>query len=277
MLGNRAIYHDGWVAATTPPSVPWDAVPKPVAIDDYEWELYDVAADFSQSRDLATEFPKKLRQLQDLFWAEAARYNALPIDNTKVERLDVSNRPSLTRGRESFTYFPGMVRITEGVAPDVKNKSFIVSADLEAGPDKTEGVLITQGGRFSGWGLYVVEGKPVFHYNLAGVSRYEVMGSEPLQPGKHTIEVSFKYDGGGLGKGGTATMMVDGAKIAEGRIERTLPFRMSLDETLDIGEDTGTPVSEAYHVPFKFTGNIEKVTVKLEQVSGAEGASTGAP
>ena len=264
MFANRALYHDGWVAATTPPSVPWDATPKPVDIDAYQWELYNVAEDFSQAKNLASENPKKLREMQDLFWAEAGRYDVLPLDNSKVERLDVTNRPSLTRGRNTFTYFPGMVRITEGVSPDIKNKSFAVTASFETTGEKSEGVLATQGGRFAGWGLYLTGGKPVFHYNLAGVERYEVVGNDPLQPGKHTLQVDFKYDGGGLGKGGTATLTVDGAKAAEGRIERTLPFRMSLDETLDIGEDTGTPVSEAYHVPFKFTGKLEKVTIDLK-------------
>ncbi len=265
MLGNRAIYHDGWVAATTPTTPPWVAIPKQVdVITGFDWELYNVAEDFSQAENLTAKHPEKLRELQYLFYAEAAKYNVLPIDNSKVERLDVTNRPSLTRGRTTFTYYPGMVRIPEGAAPDVKNKSFAVTAEFEMPKDGADGLLVTQGGRFSGWGLYVKGGKPVFHYNLAGVERYQVTGAEKLASGKHTVRFDFKYDGGGLGKGGTGTLLVDGKKAGEGRLGRTLPFRMSLDETLDIGEDTGTPVSEDYKVPFKFTGKLDKVTVEVK-------------
>jgi arylsulfatase A-like enzyme len=264
MLGNRAIYNDGWVAATTPPIPPWVAVGKPVAIDDYKWELYDTTHDFSEANNLAAKEPKKLRDLQDLFWIEAAKYNVLPLDNSKVERLDVSNRPSLTRGRYEFTYYPGMVRIPEGSAPDLKNKSFRVSAEVEIPPSGAEGMLVTQGGRFAGWGFYLLGGRPVFDYNLAEVEQFRVSAPGKLAPGKHTVVFDFKYDGGGLGKGGLGTLTVDGKKAVEGRFARTLPFRMSLDETLDVGEDTGTAVSADYEVPFRFTGTLNKVVIKIE-------------
>jgi arylsulfatase len=263
MLGNRAIYNDGWVAATTPPTPPWVAVPGKVSIFDYKWELYRITDDFSEANNLVDKEPARLRQLQDLFWVEAAKYNVLPLDNSKVERLDTANRPSLTRGRSLFTYYPGQVRIPEGAAPDIKNKSFQIGAIVEIPKAGADGMLITQGGRFAGWGLYVLDGKPVFCYNLAGVERYFVAGKDKLKPGKHTILLDFKYDGPGIGKGGTATLTVDGAKAGEGTIARTLAFRMSLDETLDCGEDTGTPVSEAYHLPFKFAGTIYRVGIKL--------------
>ena len=266
MLGNRAIYHDGWVAATTPPTPPWSSEGGATAVEDYTWELYNVSEDFSQANDLAAREPAKLRELQDLFWTEAAKYNVLPIDNSKVERLDVTNRPSLTTGRDEFTYFPGLVRIPEGAAPDLKNKSYQIKAEVEIPKNGAEGMLLTHGGRFSGYGLYLLKGKPVFTYNLAGVARTSVTGKEALKPGKHTIVFDFTYDGGGLGKGGKGTLQVDGKTVATGRIERTLPFRLSLDETLDCGEDTGTPVTEAYKVPFTFTGEIKKVTVYLKPV-----------
>jgi hypothetical protein len=201
--------------------------------------------------------------LQDLFWIEAAKYNVLPLDNSKLERLDVRIRPSLTRGRSVFTYYPGQTRIPEGAVPDVKNKSWQLAADVEIPAAGAEGVLATQGGRFNGWGLYLLGGKPVFHYNLVGVDRYTIAGSEKLTPGRHVLLVDFKYDGGGLGKGATATINVDDKPVAEGRIERTIPFRVSVDETLDIGEDTGTPVSEDYHVPFNFTGKLNRVLIRL--------------
>jgi arylsulfatase A-like enzyme len=264
MIGNRAIYNDGWVAATTPPVPPWDPVGRPVSIDDYNWELYDTSHDFSEANNLAAKEPKKLRDLQDLFWVEAAKYNVLPLDNSKVERLDVNNRPSLTRGRYEFTYYPGMVRIPEGSAPDLKNKSFRVSAEVEIPASGAEGLLITQGGRFAGWGFYLLGGKPVFLYNLAGVEQFKIASPDKVSPGKHTVVFDFKYDGGGLGKGGLGTLTVDGKKAAEGRFARTLPFRMSLDETLDVGEDTGTAVSADYEVPFRFTGTLNKVVIKIE-------------
>ena len=262
MFANRAIYNDGWVAATTPPLAPW-ASGKTIPVDDYKWELYDITKDFSQANNLAAKEPQKLREMQELFWIEAARNNVLPLDNSKLERMNVDNRPSLTRGRALFTYYPGMTRIPEGSAPSILNKSFKVGAELTIPAAGAEGVLVTQGGRFNGWGLYVLAGKPVFHYNTVGVFRYTVAGPDQLSPGDHTIVLDFAYDGGGLGKPGTAKLLVDGRQIAEGRIERTIPFRISADETLDIGEDTGTPVSEDYHVPFRFTGDLKKLAIQL--------------
>jgi arylsulfatase len=271
MLGNRAIYSDGWVAATTPPTPPWVAITGNVGVLDYKWELYNVNEDFSEANDLAAKEPAKLRELQDLFLVEAAKYDVLPLDNSKVQRLDTTNRPSLTRGRSVFSYYPGAVRIPEGAAPDVKNKSFQLAASVEVPQGGAEGMLVTQGGRFAGWGLYVLGSKPVFCYNLAAVERTCVTGKDALTPGKHSIALDFKYDGPGLGKGGTATLLVDGRPAGEGKLARTLAFRMSLDETFDCGEDTGTPVSEDYRVPFKFTGKIGKVAVRL----GEEALSPG--
>ena len=143
--------------------------------------------DFSEANDLAAKEPKKLRELQELFWIEAAKYNVLPLDNSKIERMDVANRPSLTRGPLVFTYYPGMTRIPEGSAPDIKNKSFKIAAEVEIPEGGAEGVLVTQGGRFNGWGLYLLAGKPVFHYNLVGKFRYNIAGKDKLAPGKHTI------------------------------------------------------------------------------------------
>jgi arylsulfatase A-like enzyme len=267
MFGNRAIYNDGWVAATTPPVLPWVVSGKMPPVEEYNWELYNVEQDFSEANDLAAKEPRKLRELQDLFWAEAGKYNVLPLDNSKAERFDVGLRPSLTKGRTEFTYYPGMVRIPEGSAPDFKNKSYRITADVEIPTGGAEGMLLTQGGRFNGLGLYLLKGKPVFYYNLVGVERTAIASNDILVPGKHNIELYFKYDGGGIGKGGLATLTVDGKKVAEQKLRRTIPFRVSADETLDIGEDTGTPVSEDYHVPFKFTGKLNKVVVKLAEAA----------
>jgi arylsulfatase A-like enzyme len=266
MFANRALYHDGWVAATTPVAPPWAGVVKYVdPIDGFKWELYNVAEDYSEANDLAEKNPEKLRELQRLFYIEAVKYNVLPLDNTKVERLDVNNRPSNIRGLTEFTYYDGMTRIPEGNAPDLKNKSFGISGVVDIPEGGAEGLIMTQGGRFSGLGLYLLDGKPVFHYNLAGVERYTVAGKEKVSPGRHVITVDFNYDGGGVGKGGEATLTVDGEEVASGHLDQTIPYRMSLDETLDIGEDTGTPVSEDYKVPFNFTGDIEKVTINITE------------
>lgn len=265
MLGNRALYSDGWIASTIPPVAPWVVGGKKPDVLDYKWELYNVAQDFSQADNLAEKEPAKLRELQELFWIEAAKYNVLPLDNSTIERFDVRIRPSLTRGRNVFTYFPGQIRIPEGTAPDLKNKSFKVGASVDIPAGGADGVMATQGGRFNGWGLYLKDGVPVFHYNLVGVKRFSIAGKERLAPGKHLVLADFKYDGGGLGKGGTLTLSVDGKAVAEGRIDRTYAFRVSLDETFDIGEDTGTPVSEDYKVPFRFTGSLERVLVRLAE------------
>src|ERR1700724_1106869 len=196
MFANRAIYSDGWVAAPAPPLARW-AVGKTIDVDDYKWELYDVTKDFSEANALATKEPKKLRERQELFWIEAAKNNVLPLDNSKIERMNVDNRPSLTRGRALFTYYSGMTRIPEGSAPSILNKSFKIGAELTIPASGAEGVLVTQGGRFNGWGLYVLAGKPVFHYNTVGVFRYTVAAPDQLSPGHHTIVLDFPYDGGG--------------------------------------------------------------------------------
>ena len=158
-----------------------------------------------------------------------------------------------------------MVRIPEGGAPDLKNKSFGISAVVDIPEGGAEGLLMTQGGRFAGIGLYLLDGRPVFHYNLAGVERYTVAGKDKVAPGRHVVTLDFNYDGGGVGKGGQATLTVDGEKVASEHLPQTIAYRMSLDETLDIGEDTGTPISEDYKVPFKFTGELEKVTINITE------------
>jgi arylsulfatase len=272
MFGNRGIYHDGWVACTTPLLAPWEDRLDPSlhltedVIGGYKWELYHVAEDFSEAVNLADKYPDKLRELQLLFYAEAARYNVLPLDDTKAGRMDVSVRPSLTRGRNEFIYYGVLTRIPEGAAPDVKNKSFRITAYVVLPKGGEQGVLLTQGGLSAGYALLFRDGKPVFHYNLANVAHFNIAAMDALTPGKHTVVFDFKYDGGDIGKGGTGTLSVDGKQVAEGRINATIPGRFSFDETFDIGEDTGTPVSEDYDVPFKFTGKIEKVVVSLGEI-----------
>jgi hypothetical protein len=273
MGGNRAMYRDGWIAATTPLStdLPWMPPGPPVDVmTGYRWELYDTTKDFSEADDLAAKEPERLRRLQELFLVEAARYNVFPLDNSKVERFDTSIRPSLTKGRTSFSYAGDLPRIPEGAAPDLKNKSFTITAQLDIPKAPAEGVIVTQGGLFGGYALYVENGKPVYFYNTANLLHARVASPKELGPGKHTVVLAFRYDGGGVGKGGLATMTVDGEKVAEGRVEKTLGYRISIDEAFDVGEDSGTPVNLTYDVPFRFTGHVDKVTIDLGDVAKAD-------
>ena len=264
MFGNRAIYHDGWIACTTP-LAKLGVLKDPTAdiISGYQWELYNVEEDFSEAVNLAGQKPDKLHELQLLFYAEAAKYNVLPLDHSRAPRMNVAIRPSLTRGRTEFTYYGSIARIPEGAAPDVKNKSFRITADVVLPKGDEQGIVLTQGGFSAGYALMFQAGKPVFHYNFANVAHYSIEAKDALASGKHTVVFDFTYDGGGFGKGGVGTISVDGKQVAQGRIANTMPLRMSFDETFDVGEDTGTPVNEAYDVPFKFTGEIEKVVVNL--------------
>ncbi|NJD32806.1 MAG: arylsulfatase [Gammaproteobacteria bacterium] len=264
MFGLRAIYHDGWVACTTPPT-PLGEVsdPKEDVVTGYQWELYDTTEDFSEAVNLADKYPDKLKQMQLLFYAEAAKYNVLPLDNTRIPRMDVSVRPSLTRGRTEFTYYGTIARIPEGAAPNLKNKSYRLMADIVLPKGGESGVLVTQGGLSAGWALMLQGGRPVFHYNFGNVAHYNIAADGALTAGRHTVVFDFGYDGGGIGKGGTGTITVDGKQVAQGRVEHTMPLRLSLDETFDVGEDTGTPVSLDYDVPFAFTGTIDKLVVQL--------------
>ncbi|HVS37692.1 MAG TPA: arylsulfatase [Gemmataceae bacterium] len=276
IVGNRGLYHDGWMASTTPLRLPWEVVGAEPDPDDFPWELYNVAGDFSQSKNLAKENPKKLQELQALFLIEAARHNVLPIDSSFAERANPALRPGFNTGRTEFTYYPGMIRIPEANAPDIKNKSFHIAAEVELPAGAADGVLVTQGGRFGGWGLLVLDGKPMFAYAYSNQdgerypdqkkSKTRIASGDKLTPGKHTIAFDFKYDGGGIGKGGQGTLTVDGKKAAEGRLDKTLPFRFSLDESFDVGEDTGTPVIDEYDakMPFPFTGTLRKVEFQLD-------------
>ena len=273
MFGNRGIYHDGWIACTTPHFAPWEdpLVAAPVdVISGYKWELYHVADDFSEAVNLAEQNPDKLHELQLLFYAEAAKYNVLPLDDSKVARMDVSIRPSLTRGRTQFNYYGTVTRIPEGAAPDIKNKSFRITANVDLPKGNEQGIIVTQGGLSAGYALMFKAGKPVFHYNLGNVVHYNIAANNALPPGKHTVVFDFVYDGGDMGKGGTGTLSVDSKQVAQGRLANstvrysTIPGRFSFDETFDVGEDTGTPVSLDYDVPFKFTGTIDKLVFDLK-------------
>jgi arylsulfatase A-like enzyme len=265
MFGLRAIYHDGWIAATPPPAPVWmlGTVKLPEVVNGYDWELYNIAEDYSENNNLAAKNPDKLRELKELFLVEATKYNVFPLDNSILPRL-VTPRPSATAGRTVFTYSGELAGLPVSDAPSVLNKSYTITADVEIPQGGSEGMIATLGGRFGGYGLYILKGKPVFTYNALDLVRFKWQGSEALSPGKHTIVFDFKYDGPGFGKGGTGTLSLDGKTLETKAIPHTIPFLMSIDETFDIGVDTRTSVDDNdYQLPFRFTGTIAKLTYKL--------------
>ena len=264
MLGNRGIYYKGW-SAVTKHRTPWEMVQANlVAFDDDVWELYDGSRDWSQAHDLAKEMPDKLHELQRLWLIEAVKYNVLPIDDRAAERLnpDLAGRPQLITG-SSQLLFPGMKRLSENSVVSIKNKSFSVTAQIIA-PDKAEGVIIAQGGHFGGWALYAKDGAARFVYNLLGMTEFVTEATRPIPAGEHQVRMEFAYDGGGLGKGGDVTLYYDGEKAGEGRVQATQPMIFSADETTDIGEDYGMPVTSDYAGnTSKFNGKIDLVQIDL--------------
>ena len=273
ILGNRAIYHDGWIAATTPATVPWAMTATvPDVISGYNWELYDVKSDYTEFNDLAGQQPDKLKEMQDLFYAEAKKYNVLPLDNSTLTRI-LTSRPSTAAGRTTFTYSGEISGIPPGSAPTILQRSYTITANVSIPAGGAEGMIVTEGGRFAGYGFFLSKGvagirhgKPVFLYNLLDLER-TVWSGPSLKPGTHTLVFDFKFDGGGFGKGGTGTLSVDGRAVDTKHMEHTVPFIFQWDETFDVGMDTGTPVSLIdyhYDVPFRFTGTLNNLTFDLQ-------------
>ena len=261
---NRGIYHQGWTAVTRH-STPWDFGAKLPALDDDVWELYG-PDDWTQAHDLAGKDPEKLAELQRLFLLEAAKYNVFPLDDRRVERFnaDLAGRPQLIKGNRQLL-FGGMGRLTENSVVVTKNKSYSVTAQLEVPASGAQGVIVAQGGAFGGWSLYASEGRPAFCYNLFGLQRFKVHGEEPIPAGEHQVRMEFAYDGGGLAKGGTVSLYVDGAKVGEGRVDATQPMIFSGDETTDVGSDGGTPVSDDYGPKdSRFNGRVRWVQIDLD-------------
>ena len=273
MLGNRAIYHDGWVAATTPVTIPWElsTKPPPDVITGYSWELYNIQNDFTEDHDLAAEMPGKLKEMQTLFYQEAAKFDVLPLDNSTLTRF-VTPRPSSTAGRTTFTYSGELSGVPASCAPDILDRSYIIKAEVTIPDGGAEGMIATEGGRFGGYGLFLSKGDlgfgrghVVFLYNLLGLQRTAWEGPE-LKPGKHNIQFNFEPAAPGLGKGGTGELIVDGEIVATKSLEHTTPIMFPEDETFDVGLDTGTAVSLVeyhYDCPFQFNGTIDKLTYEL--------------
>jgi arylsulfatase len=262
---NRALYHDGWLAGTVH-KAPWEPQPRATLTED-TWELYDTRTDFSLTNNLAAKNPARLKELQDLFLKEAVKYHVLPLDDRSLERLNATlvGRPDLMAGRTSLTVYQGMTGMTENAFINVKNRSHAITAEVEIPANGGHGVILCQAGRFGGWSLYLKGGKPTYTYNWLGLRRYTVAAQDALPAGKATIRFEFAYDGGKLGAGGTGTILVEGQKVAEGRIDQTQGLIFSADEGADVGVDEATPVTEDYKEhDNRFSGKIQKVTIELK-------------
>ncbi len=268
MFCNRGIYHEGWTAVTRH-STPWVMTGDLPSFDDDVWELYDTTTDWSQAHDLAAEQPEKLAGLKQLWHEEALKYNVLPLDDRRIERFnsDLAGRPQLIRGNSQLL-FTGTTRLGENCVINVKNKSHSVTAHLQIPDGGAEGVIIAQGGAFAGWSLYAKAGKPRYVYNFLGLQHFTVEGGSEIPAGEHQVRMEFAYDGGGLAKGGTVSLYVDGDKVGEGRVEATIPMIFSGDETCDVGSDTASPVAPDYTAETsRFTGVIDWVQIDIDEAA----------
>ena len=278
MMGDHAIYHEGWIASTKVIRPPWEIVGA-VNQDPYgdvTWELYDLSNDWTQFEDVASQHPEKLEEMKKLFLQEAEKYQVLPLDASVATRL-VAPRPNITAGRTEFVYTAPMTGLPQGDSPLLLNTSYTITADVEIPDGNAEGVILTSGGRFGGYGLYLLKGKPVFVWNLVDLERPRWEGKDALTPGKHTIEFEFAYSGvgagtlafnslSGIGQSGKGVLKVDGEEVASATMDKTIPLILQWDETFDIGSDTGTPVDDSdYQIPFPFTGKLNKLTLKLDR------------
>ena len=277
MIGDHAIYHDGWILSTKVIRLPWDnsgtADQHP---DSWPWELYDLSKDWTQFEDVSNQYPGKVKELEALFWKEAERNQVLPMDSTTFTR-SLLPRPNLTAGRSVFTYSGRVTGTPNANAPNVLASSYNFKAEIEIPEDGADGMLVTHGGRFAGYGFYLLDGKPVYLYNLFGMKRTRWEGKDVLAPGIHTLEFDFRYDGlgaetlmygspSGLGQGGTGYLKVDGKVVAEQKLEHTIPMLMQWCESFDVGADTGSPVSDQdYQTPFRFTGKLNKLTLTIDR------------
>jgi arylsulfatase A-like enzyme len=268
MFCNRGIYHKGWTAVTRH-STPWDTSKPLPAFDDDVWELYDTNKDWTQARNIAKDQPQKLRELQRLWLIEATKYSVLPLDDRRVERFnpDLAGRPQLVKGKTQIL-FSGMGRLSENSVLNIKNKSYSVTAEVVVPKSGAQGVIIAQGGAFNGWTLYAKEGKLKYCYNVLGIKLFYVESNKAIPVGQHQVRMEFKYDGGGLAKGGNASLYLDGTKVGEGRVDVTVPMIFSADETCDVGKGTGSAVSPDYDPKDnEFSGDVNWVQIDLEKDS----------
>jgi arylsulfatase A-like enzyme len=266
MFGNRAIYSGGWFARTIH-RAPWQTSNLPPLTTDV-WELYDAKTDFSLTKNLASEQGARLKEMQALFMKEAEKYHVLPIDDRTIERMNpaMAGRPDVLGTRTSLTLYEGMQGMMENTFMNIKNRSSKITADLVIPAARANGAILSQGGRFGGWSLYMKDGKPAYVYNFLGLERFTITAPAALAPGPVTVTLDFVYDGGGVGKGGKATLLVNGTAVAEGRVGKTQPNIFSADETADVGIDNQTPVAEGIGIgaDTRFTGRINKITLEVQ-------------
>jgi arylsulfatase len=267
MFGSRALYHDGWIASAPPQAPPWlmgHAKQTPDVMNGYTWELYNLEDDPTQYTNLAAKRPDKLRDLKELFTREGTRYNVFPLDNQVLPRVITPRPGPAAPPRSTFTYRGKLGNVPWGASPSLLDRSYTITAELEVPKGGAEGMLVTQGGRFGGYGFYLLKGKPVFLWNLLDLERVRWEGEEALSAGKHTLAFDWKYDGPGFGKGGTGVLKVDGKEVARKGMKHSIPIILQWDEAFNVGFDTGTPVDDKdYQVPFPFTGKIGKLTVRV--------------
>ena len=277
MMGQWALYHEGWLLSTEVNRAPWEAfgAANPDPLNNQVLELYDLNKDFSQSQNLAGKYPEKVQEMKKMFIEEGKKYQVFPMDASVAARI-VAPRPNITAGRTEFVYTKPMVGLPQGDSPSLLNSSYTFSADIEVPQGGAEGMIVTSGGRFAGYGFYLLKSKPVFLWNLIDLKRVKWEGPE-LAPGRHTVEFDFKYDGlgvgtlafnnmSGLGRSGTGTLKVDGKAVQTITMPHTLPMILQWDESFDIGSDTLTGVNDAdYKPPFTFTGKFNKLTIKVDR------------
>jgi hypothetical protein len=278
MFGQWALYKDGWVLSTKVNRAPWEAFgpANPDPLNNQVFQLYNLNEDFSQTQDIAAQNPQKVKEMRQEFLAEAKKHQVLPLDASVAARI-VAPRPNVTAGRSEFVYTRPMVGLPQGDSPVLLNTSYTVTADIEVPQGGAEGIMLTSGGRFAGYGFYLLKGKPVWLWNMVDLERLKWEGTEALTPGKHTVEFDFKYDGlgagtlafnnfSGVGRPGVGTLKVDGQVVATKTMPKTLPMILQWDESFDVGSDTLTGVNDAdYQPPFAFTGKLNKLTVKLDR------------
>jgi arylsulfatase len=278
MMGQWALYHDGWFLSTKVNRAPWEAFgpANPDPLNNQVLELFNLNTDFSQSDNVAAKYPQKVKEMKQMFVAEAKKHQVFPLDASVAARI-VAPRPNITAGRTEFVYTRPMVGLPQGDSPFLLNASYTITADIEVPQGGAEGMMLTSGGRFAGYGFYLLKGKPVFLWNLVDLERIKWEGSEALTPGRHTVEFDFKYEGigagtlvfnnfSGLAQPGTGTLKVDGKAVDSKKMAKTLPMILQWDESFDIGSDTLTGVNDAdYKPPFALTAKLNKLTIKVDR------------
>jgi arylsulfatase len=272
------LYNDGWLLSTQVNRAPWEAFgpANPDPLNHQVLQLYDLTKDFSQSQDIAAQHQDKVKQMKQMFIDEAKKYQVFPLDASVAARI-VAPRPNITAGRTEFVYTQPMTGLPQGDSPSILNSSYTITADIDVPEGGAEGMILTSGGRFAGYGFYLLKGKPVFLWNLVDLKRIKWEGPDALTPGKHMLEFDFKYDGlgvgtlafnnmSGLGRSGTGTLKIDGKEVQTQKMEHTLPMILQWDESFDIGSDTLTGVNdEDYQPPFPLTAKLNKLTIKVDR------------